>query len=242
MARKHKCPPAGAPDWVMTFGDLMSLLLTFFILLVSMSEIKSEDVWRAKAEVVKNSFGLAGGGGKTPGPDDPKLSMVEKLQKLQIDQEKERNHSETRDEAVEGRVLRVQESRKDLVRGVGSVVFESGSAKLSKLGEYQARFVVGEIKGFNNKIELHGHASSSEAGVESDYPDLWALSHARTRTVMNYMIKMGIKRERIRLVANADKEPLVRREIDPRVVQPNRRVSIEISDRLVNEFTTSISH
>jgi chemotaxis protein MotB len=30
------------PEWVVTFGDMMSLLLTFFILLVSISEIKEE--------------------------------------------------------------------------------------------------------------------------------------------------------------------------------------------------------
>ena len=37
-------PPAeeGAPLWTVTFGDMMSLLLTFFILLFSMSEIKVE--------------------------------------------------------------------------------------------------------------------------------------------------------------------------------------------------------
>lgn len=37
-------PPVeeGAPTWVVTFGDMMSLLLTFFILMFSMSEIKQE--------------------------------------------------------------------------------------------------------------------------------------------------------------------------------------------------------
>ncbi|MCA9240906.1 MAG: flagellar motor protein MotB, partial [Planctomycetales bacterium] len=29
-------PPPGIPEWVVTFGDMMSLLLTFFIMLVSM--------------------------------------------------------------------------------------------------------------------------------------------------------------------------------------------------------------
>lgn len=32
----------GAPTWVVTFGDMMSLLLTFFILMFSMSEVKQE--------------------------------------------------------------------------------------------------------------------------------------------------------------------------------------------------------
>ena len=36
-------PPMGIPEWVVTFGDMMSLLLTFFIMLVSMSEMKQEE-------------------------------------------------------------------------------------------------------------------------------------------------------------------------------------------------------
>jgi chemotaxis protein MotB len=37
----QQCPPCdkGAPRWVTTFGDLMSLLLCFFVLLLSFSEI-----------------------------------------------------------------------------------------------------------------------------------------------------------------------------------------------------------
>ena len=35
----------GAPEWMVTFGDLMSLLLTFFVLLFSISEIKSEKIF-----------------------------------------------------------------------------------------------------------------------------------------------------------------------------------------------------
>ena len=40
-------PPAGVPEWVVTYGDMMSLLLTFFIMLVSMSKIKEEGTMRA---------------------------------------------------------------------------------------------------------------------------------------------------------------------------------------------------
>ncbi|MCK9223984.1 MAG: OmpA family protein [Candidatus Muirbacterium halophilum] len=51
MARKVKCPPPGAPAWVLTFGDCMTLLLTFFVLLFSMSSID-----KAKFEQIVESF------------------------------------------------------------------------------------------------------------------------------------------------------------------------------------------
>ena len=44
MAREKKPeePPTGAPAWMVTYGDMMSLLLCFFIMLVAMSEIKED--------------------------------------------------------------------------------------------------------------------------------------------------------------------------------------------------------
>ena len=64
MAKKCKCAPPGAPAWVMTYGDMMTLLLTFFIMLVALSEIKKEDQFRAIVKAVKKAFGMKGGGGE----------------------------------------------------------------------------------------------------------------------------------------------------------------------------------
>ena len=38
MALKKKEAPAGAPEWVLTYGDMMSLLLCFFILLAPFAD------------------------------------------------------------------------------------------------------------------------------------------------------------------------------------------------------------
>ncbi|MCA9538656.1 MAG: hypothetical protein KC620_07190 [Myxococcales bacterium] len=55
-AEEEVCPE-GAPEWVVTFGDMMSLLLTFFILLLSFATM---DVMRFKelAGTIKQGFGL----------------------------------------------------------------------------------------------------------------------------------------------------------------------------------------
>src|SRR5262245_6243704 len=50
-------PPAGVPDWVLTYGDMMSLLLTFFIMLVSMSEMKKDDRFQGVADSLEQQFG-----------------------------------------------------------------------------------------------------------------------------------------------------------------------------------------
>ncbi|OLQ89324.1 flagellar motor protein MotB [Vibrio ponticus] len=52
-----KCPPPGAPLWMTTFSDLMSLLMCFFVLLLSFSEM---DVLKFKqiAGSMKFAFGV----------------------------------------------------------------------------------------------------------------------------------------------------------------------------------------
>ena len=59
MAKQQKCPdcPAGLPGWMATFADLMSLLMCFFVLLLSFSEM---DVLKYKqiAGSMKNAFGV----------------------------------------------------------------------------------------------------------------------------------------------------------------------------------------
>lgn len=52
-----KCPPAGLPAWMGTFADLMSLLMCFFVLLLSFSEM---DVLKFKqiAGSMKFAFGV----------------------------------------------------------------------------------------------------------------------------------------------------------------------------------------
>ena len=40
MSQPEEDSVPGVPEWVVTYGDMMSLLLTFFIMLVSMSQLK----------------------------------------------------------------------------------------------------------------------------------------------------------------------------------------------------------
>jgi len=55
--KKCKCPPPGAPAWMATFSDLMSLLMCFFVLLLSFSEM---DVLKFKqlAGSMREAFGV----------------------------------------------------------------------------------------------------------------------------------------------------------------------------------------
>jgi chemotaxis protein MotB len=52
--------PPTVPEWTVTFGDLMTILLTFFVMLVSMSEFKKTDRFQRVADSLERRFGGAG--------------------------------------------------------------------------------------------------------------------------------------------------------------------------------------
>ena len=240
MSKKCNCPPEGAPQWVMTYGDMMSLLLCFFIILVALSEIKKEDEYRAIVEEVKKAFGMKGGGGKVASPDDPKLSLMKRLEELQLRMTPKKQPSNTDDPGMEGKepqVTRVREGM--LFTQGGRVTFEPGSADLSDRAKRNIKTVADLVRGYNNKIEIRGHAAAMELHAVSDFPDLWTLSYARAKAVMDFLTtaEVGIRADRIRLIANADAEPMVQRVYTSAQQQPNRRAEILVMEALIKDFT-----
>ena len=144
---------------------MMSLLLCFFIILVALSEIKKEDKYRVVVEEVKKAFGVLGGGGRVTTPNDPKLSLIERLENLRLLKPMNKNRSNTDDPGVDGRdpqVTRVREGM--LFTQGGRITFEPGSAQLSDLAMQQLMTIAGLTRGYNNKIELprpHRHARAA---------------------------------------------------------------------------------
>lgn len=62
--RREDPPPAGAPAWQSTFADLMNLLLCFFVLLFSMSNMDAEK-FEALAASFSNTFSIFSAGGSS---------------------------------------------------------------------------------------------------------------------------------------------------------------------------------
>ena len=52
-----KCPPVGAPAWLATFADLMSLLMCFFVLLLSFATMDAIK-FKKMADSVQSAFGV----------------------------------------------------------------------------------------------------------------------------------------------------------------------------------------
>ncbi|MEM7626414.1 MAG: flagellar motor protein MotB [Planctomycetota bacterium] len=239
--KKCVCPPAGAPEWMTTYGDMMTLLLCFFVLIVSFSEIKKEDQFQAVVEHIKESFGMMGGGGKIPITDDPALSLIERLDALRLKQEKVPNRSNTKDPGQQGREPQVTKVREGLMITTGGrITFEPGSADLTEEAKESLRQLAEVFKGWENLVELRGHAASLELPEtgNAQFSDLWHLSHSRSKSVFDYLtVELEIDPARFRLTANADREPLDARAADTDDAEVNRRVEVLVSESLKQDFT-----
>ena len=240
MGKKCKCPPPGAPDWMVTYGDMVTLLLCFFVLIVSFSEIKKEDDFQAVVEEIKKAFGMKGGGGKLPTEEDPALSLIQILETTRLHTDNTPAKSQSIDEGVDGKHQTVKTVREGQMFVVGGpVIFEPGSADLSEQAKEDLIRLADQFKGENNLIKLRGHTAQGELQGDQGvtYRDLWDLSHARAKVVMDFLAseQVGIRPERLRLVAVADQEPMKHRAVTSKERRENRRVEVIVTESLVQD-------
>ena len=245
MGRKCKCPPAGAPEWMVTYGDMVTLLLCFFVLIVSFSEIKKKEEFQSVVEEIQKSFGMRGGGGKLPTKDDPALSLIERLEAIRMRQERTPNKSNVKDPGQTGREPRITTIREGKQYAVGGkLLFEPGSAELSEPMKQQLVDLVSRVKlkDSMNKIELKGHAASMElARDDGTSGDLRLLSYQRAAAVEDFLTgdeipeAFRLEGARFSLGGAADREPISPRGINSDEARDNRRVEIIVTEHIVKD-------
>ncbi len=239
MAKKKKCECSGGiPEWVVTYGDMMSLLLTFFILLAAFSELKKEHEYQKVITAVKEAFGYAGGVGVMPSRDPPLRSMIETLENMARKQLDENTVSQASAEGPQGKRVKVSRVQEGLMFTIGgSLGFEPGSAVLLPSAREPLLNVAKLLRGRNNKVEIRGHAATKALPPGSPFKDLWDLSYARAKAVKDFLILEGGLHEEVMVVmALSDTEPVAPRTYDPEAQAENRRVEIIMTEAMVDDL------
>jgi len=228
--------PAGAPEWMVTFGDMMSLLLCFFVIIVSMSEVKKDERFKQVMESIRVAFGNSGEIQTVfSDPLDPN-SLLKKLQTIVIPRQPEKGDAD--DPGLKGKVFRVTDVREGIqVQIGGRVTFERFSATLKPDGRYLLAQVAAKIAGHNTIVKVTGHATREPLPADSTWPDAWALSYARARAVADALIENGIRPARLRLIAAGDTAPLVREAYDDATRALNRRVELVVTEATIDDYS-----
>jgi len=238
----------GAPAWVVTFGDLMSLLLCFFVLLLSFSEMDAAK-YKEVAGSLAEAFGMQR---KTPAFGSPK---GEKIIARDFDQEslatrekeiigKEEGKTGEVGEEYAKRIIRkeIEESfhgKMDLIqvesdknkmvfRLMGETTFDSGKTTirkqmiplLEKIGSY--------LKKAKGDIIVAGHTDNIPVR-RGPFKSNLQLSIARAASVAEFMIhRIELKPERISTMGFGEYRPLEPNDTK-KGREKNRRVEIVLT-------------
>lgn len=214
-------PPPGVPEWVVTYGDMMSLLLTFFIMLVSMSEVRESDgKFRRMLNALHEAFGPDLGKFSAPGRSLQTSSILDQLSSLGI---KSRGGVEKTNRAGKGSGgahTSVRKIRDGVIITLGGPVFFDGqSCQLSELLDAELDILATVMASKPNRIEVRGHCSAEPIPPGSPFRDHLDLSFSRAYAVAAALTDRGIDRRRIKISAAADREP--------RAASPAERASLE---------------
>lgn len=239
MALKKQEASQGAPEWVVTYGDCMSLLLCFFISLVAMSEIKKDKFQQALESIQRAFGGFEGNAGILPIPNAPANVLLEKLLEIEVPVFTNKK-GDSDDEGIEGRKFRVTNVRDGLQVVVGGrITFDRFSATLLPEARDLVRKTAERIQGYNSRILVRGHATNEPLPADSLYRDGRDLSYARALAVADELRSHGVRDSRLILVAAGDHEPLVKQAYTEERRALNRRVEILITENLVDEYSGS---
>lgn len=233
FTKKHRQPPKGAPRWMVTFSDLVTLVLVFFILLFSMSQIDLIK-FQALADSMRDkqlldfypSIVPLEGQGESEQEENSEVAqslddLLEEVQSYLDDNGL--NNIIVANRTERGVVLVLQEQA--LFRSGEAEILNESNAFLDKVGK-----MLGEMP---NLVKVEGHTDNRPITTER-YPSNWELSAARAGSVIRYLIEnFHLDSTRFIAVGYGETRPIVPNNSEENW-QKNRRVEIVISDPKYN--------
>ena len=234
-------PEIGIPEWVVTFGDMMSLLLTFFIMLVSMSEMKEDEKFQAMVESFREQFGHEmSPASMVPGESRPRGAVLpHPVYSMGRSKKKDIKNGGQEVKAVTGDNERVQTVRPGEDATIGGLIFfPEDVSELTEDNKRDLQRIIEQIAGKPQKVEIRGHTTRKPVEPDSGFRDEWDLAYERCRRTMEFLIEQGIDPSRIRLGSAGAEEPLYN-GVDPDRLLRNSRIQILMWDERVEDLDGS---
>lgn len=247
MSKRKKT--AEAPEnherWLITYADLITLLMIFFVVMYSMSKVEMEKFNKVAVSLTDafyhNSLiegtGRDGFTGNGDGEQQNLRNVI--YSRLQEDDTK------TKDEELKLQALRRKLETyikanhlednielKDISRGVqismkDKILFGLGKADLTAEAKNILSQVGDMLKELDNPLSIEGHTDDRPIVSGSIYRSNFELSATRSASVLHHLIQQGIKAERLHIVGYGEYKPLYENDTEEHR-QANRRVDIVV--------------
>lgn len=238
---RQEAPPAGAPPWMMTYGDMVTQLLAFFVLLYSFSTL---DAQRYKAAIlsIQGALGILPGGtsilqGAAPGAADQGVAEPEAVLQTpgggggggegELAQVARQVSAALEQQGFGGRFELVPSEDSLVVRFPDTALFDSGQAELRPDALRALDAIAGVLRGVPNRVRVEGHTDTDPIS-NFRFPSNWELSTARAGRVVRYFVDTyGLDPRRFESAGLGEYRPVAPNDT-PENKQRNRRVDIVI--------------
>lgn len=228
---KHKHPRPddhqGVDDWLMTYADMITLLLCFFAVFLSVSVPEKEQFQQARQKVLE----------QFADPDILKDKFPPLLDENKVFDEEApyENLPSIVDRFRKEGVTIVQGDKLTTIDVNSRFFFPSGAAALSEEGTEFLKGLVPSLRTGQFKdylITVEGHTDDNPINTPQ-FPSNWELSTGRAASVVRYFLTQGVPAERLRAAGYADVFPKVANRTPSGVALPNnqaqnRRVVIKL--------------
>jgi len=228
MPRKRRHLDTGRENterWLLTYADLITLLLALFIVMYSMSRVdalKFGKVTGALSGILRGGSPAApasAGFGRTPGAEKLDTEVLKSLEqaierRLQVD-------------GLADRIVTVEDKRGLVIRVMESAAFDPGSADLKPQMFAVLSVLARELGDIPNQVRVEGHSDNTPIAT-ARYPSNWELSTARATGVVRYLVEhLRVDPERVSALGYAEYRPIASNQ-NPEGRARNRRVDIII--------------
>ena len=177
-----------APLWLLSFGDVTALLLTFFVLLFSMSTLQSEkwEVVISQLNSSKQSFKQL-----KPMPNAVNnVSTVELVPALPLGYLGEGLEEKLQADPVLARAIIHRLKDKIVVSLPFDLLFAAGEVTLTDVAKEALFRMGGVIATLGNQIDIEGHSAPQE-DENGIFTSAWTMSLARAIAVSNELVRSG---------------------------------------------------
>jgi chemotaxis protein MotB len=235
---KKKEPEKPSTAWQGTYGDMITLMLCFFVMLYNPSEVDvtqlstiTESLQMNQTESPTGGMSLSAGRLSDLGNTISALPSLEKGKSLGL--AKKKAVSLFAPEVKSNKITITSDERGLIITLASDSYFEKGSAKLNldntreillKLSEF---FNDSALKGKRFRIE--GHTDNTPVAEDSIFPSNWELSAARSAEVLHYLADFGVDEDQFSIAGYADTRPKFSNDTEEGQAY-NRRVDIIILD------------
>ncbi|MDR1924746.1 MAG: OmpA family protein [Planctomycetaceae bacterium] len=185
------------PDWVVIYGDMMALLLCFFVMLFSMSVFQKPQIQNAVSSLksgFNNKSPNVGGDRNKISGGLPPISLT--ARSIQTTGDNTANQLAT----IQSVIIDAESIQGSLIR------FDVGSDELTEVGKRELLVLVDRLRELDCRILICGHESASENG--GIYRRELDLSYSRAITVYEFLVLHGLNRDLLQVIPLGQNSPI----------------------------------